>query len=63
VVHGIIADPQATGQAAFQVLGENSLVDPKPSPLLDFWFGSHPPIWFRAAFAKHYDPWAPGAEP
>jgi len=63
VVHGIVKDPQATGQAAFQVLGENSFDDPKPAPFYEFWTGSHPPIWLRAAFAKHYDPWAPGAEP
>ncbi len=63
VVHGIVADPQATGQAAFQLLGDNALVDPNPSPFVEFWTGSHPPIWFRAAFAKHYDPWAPDAQP
>jgi STE24 endopeptidase len=63
VVHGIVADPQATGQAAFQLLGDNSLVDPSPSPFVEFWTGSHPPIWFRAAFAKHYNPWAPDAQP
>jgi len=63
VVHGIVANPQATGQAAFQLLGDNSLVDPNPSPFVEFWTGSHPPIWFRAAFAKHYDPWAPDAQP
>jgi Zn-dependent protease with chaperone function len=63
VIHGIVANPQATGQAAFQLLGDNSLVDPNPSPFVEFWTGSHPPIWFRAAFAKHYDPWAPDAQP
>jgi Zn-dependent protease with chaperone function len=63
VVHGIVADPQAAGQAAFQVLGDNSLVDPDPSPFVEFWTRSHPPIWFRAAFAKHYNPWAPDAQP
>jgi STE24 endopeptidase len=63
VVHGIVADPQATGQAAFQLLGQTSDVSPIPSPISQFWFGSHPPIWFRAAFAKHYDPWTPDAEP
>ncbi len=63
VVHGIVADPQVTGQAAFQLLGDNSLVDPSPSPFVEFWTGSHPPIWFRAAFAKHYDPWAADAQP
>jgi STE24 endopeptidase len=63
VVHGIVADPQTAGQGAFQLLGDNSLVDPSPSPFVEFWTGSHPPIWFRAAFAKHYDPWAPDAQP
>lgn len=63
VVHGIVADPQSTGQAAFQVLGDNSLDYPFPAPFVEFWTGSHPPIWFRAAFAKHYDPWAANAEP
>jgi Zn-dependent protease with chaperone function len=63
VVQGIVADPQATGQAGFQLIGQTSDVSPIPSPLSQFWFGSHPPIWFRAAFAKHYQPFAPGNEP
>jgi Zn-dependent protease with chaperone function len=62
-VHGIVADPQATAQAAFQLLGENSYADPFPSPLLEFWTYSHPAVGFRAAFAKHYDPWVLGAAP
>jgi Zn-dependent protease with chaperone function len=63
VVHGIVADPQATAQAAFQVLGENSLSNPHPPAFVNFWAADHPPIWFRAAFGKHYDPWAPNAAP
>ena len=63
VVHGVVADPQQSAQQAFQVLGENSLDPPDPSPLVGFWTGSHPPTWLRAAFARHYDPWAAGAEP
>lgn len=63
VVQGIIANPQLTGQSAFQLLGENSFDDPAPHPLFDFWTGSHPPLWFRAAFAKDYKPFAPGSEP
>ncbi len=62
-VHGIIANPQATAQAAFDLLGENSFDNPYPSPLLEFWTYSHPSIGRRAAFAKYYDPWAAGAEP
>jgi len=63
VVHGIVADPQGAGQASFQLLGENQVVNPNPSAFIEFWTDSHPSIPFRAAFAKHYDPWAPGAEP
>lgn len=63
VVHGIIANPQATGRAAFQVLGENSLDDPTPAPFYEWWVDSHPPIWLRAAFAARYDPWAAGEAP
>jgi Zn-dependent protease with chaperone function len=63
VVHGIVADPQAAAQSAFQLLGENSFDDPAPHPFISFWTGSHPPIWFRAAFAKDYKPFAPGNQP
>ena len=63
VVHGIVADPQAAGQASFQLLGESQFVEPNPSAFVEFWTDSHPSIGFRAAFAKHYDPWGPGAEP
>jgi STE24 endopeptidase len=62
-VHGLVAHPQATAQAAFDVLGKTSFADPNPSPLYEFWTGSHPAIGRRAAFAKAYDPWAPGFEP
>jgi len=62
-VHGIVADPQTVGQRSFQVLGEESLDDPTPHPVFDFWFGTHPPIWFRAAFAEAYNPWAQGKQP
>jgi len=62
-VHGIVADPQAVGVRSFQVLGEESLDDPTPHPVYDWWFGTHPSIAFRAAFAKAYDPWAAGEGP
>jgi Zn-dependent protease with chaperone function len=45
------------------VLGKTSFADPNPSPLYEFWTYSHPSIGRRAAFAKAYDPWAPGFEP
>ncbi len=62
-IHGIVADPQATAKQAFQVLGEQSLVDPNPSPFVEFWTFSHPSISSRAAFAATYNPWAPGQHP
>ena len=62
-IHGIVADPQATGRGAFQVLGETSYDDPNPSQFIEFWTYSHPSIGRRAAFAAHYDPWAPGMQP
>ena len=62
-VHGIVSDPQATGQAAEQMLGESFYADPNPPALVEFWTDSHPSTPFRAAFARHYNPWAPGEAP
>ena len=62
-IHGIVADPQTTAQQSFQVLGEQSLVDPNPNRFVEFWTFSHPSISSRAAFAAAYDPWAPGRQP
>jgi STE24 endopeptidase len=62
-VHGIVADPQATAQHSFQVLGEQSLTDPSPNRFVEFWTFSHPSIGSRAAFAASYNPWAPGQHP
>jgi Zn-dependent protease with chaperone function len=62
-VHGIVANPQTVGLKSFRVLGEDSLDDPTPHPLYDWWFDTHPPTLFRAAFAEAYDPWAAGEHP
>jgi STE24 endopeptidase len=62
-VHGIVADPQAVGLRSFQVLGEDSLDDPTPHPLFEWWFDSHPTTRFRAGFAEAYDPWDVGEHP
>jgi STE24 endopeptidase len=62
-VHGLIADPQAAGQKSFEVLGKDALEDPAPHPIFEWWFDTHPTIRFRAAFARAYDPWAPGEQP
>ena len=62
-IHGLVPDPQAAAQGAFNVLGKTSFADPNPSPFYEFWTGSHPAIGRRAAFAKAYNPWTPGYEP
>jgi STE24 endopeptidase len=63
VIHGIVADPQATTQQSFQRLGEASLEDPMPHPFVEFWTSSHPSIASRAAFAAAYNPWTAGQHP
>jgi Zn-dependent protease with chaperone function len=62
-IHGIVGDPQTTVQQGFQKLGETSLDDPTPHPLVDFWTSSHPSIAERAAFAAAYNPWVTGRHP
>lgn len=62
-VHGIVANPQETARSSFQVLGETSYDVPNPSQFLEFWTYGHPSIGRRAAFAAHYNPWAPGSRP
>ncbi len=62
-IHGLVPDPQTTARNAFDVLGETSFDDPNPNPLYVFWTYTHPSIGHRAAFARAYDPWAPGMEP
>jgi STE24 endopeptidase len=62
-VHGIVSNPRSVGRRSFQVLGEQSLDDPAPHPAFERWFGTHPPLWFRAAFSAAYDPWRAGEQP
>ena len=62
-MHGILPNPQRTGAETFQLLGEESLTDPTPSPLVEFWTFSHPSVSRRMAFAAAYDPWMPGKQP
>ncbi len=62
-VHGIVKDPQAAAQGAFDVLGQTSFADPNPSRFMEFWTFDHPAIGRRAAFGKAYNPWLPGVTP
>ena len=63
VIHGIVANPQATAQQSFQLLGEMSLTDPNPNRFVEFWTFSHPSVSSRAAFAASYNPWTSGQHP
>jgi len=45
---------------AFIKFAEDSKVDPYPSPFIEFWRSSHPPLGKRIAFALSYRPWENG---
>jgi STE24 endopeptidase len=60
LAYGIVADPNAADARSFQVLGEEDLDDPDPSPFIEFWLYTHPPIEERIRFALSYKPWAEG---
>ncbi len=60
VTYGVVADPNASEARAFQVLGEEDLADPDPSPFIKFWLYSHPPLDDRIRFAATYKPWGEG---
>ena len=57
VIHGIVENPNAVTAHTFQVLGEEGLDDPNPSPFIEFWTYSHPSISNRVRFSESYDPW------
>jgi STE24 endopeptidase len=62
-INGLVPDPQATAQSAFDALGRSDFSDPNPNRLYEFWAFDHPSIPRRAAFAHAYNPWAPGLHP
>ena len=63
IIHGIVPNPEQTAASGFQVLGEVSLAEPDPNPLLVFWIYSHPSISRRLSFAARYNPWQAGSHP
>jgi STE24 endopeptidase len=63
VIHGIVPDSAEVAAHAFQVLGEQDLSDPNPSPFIKFWLYSHPALGDRLVFAHSYDPWSKGESP
>ena len=60
VAYGIVPDPNAAEAHALQILGEEDLEDPDPSPFIRFWLYTHPPLDDRIRFAARYKPWAEG---
>jgi STE24 endopeptidase len=63
VLHGVVPDASAAAAGSLQILGDEDLEEPSPSPAVVFWFYTHPPIRDRIAFAYEYNPWAAGRSP
>ncbi len=60
VAYGIVPDPNAAEAHALQILGEEDLEDPDPSPFIRLWLYTHPPLDDRIRFAATCKPWAEG---
>lgn len=60
LAYGTVTDPNAADARSFQVLGQEDLDDPDPSPFIKFWLYTHPPLEERIRFALSYKPWAQG---
>ncbi len=60
LAYGTVPDPNAADARSFQVLGQEDLADPDPSPFIKFWLYTHPPLEDRIRFALSYKPWAEG---
>jgi len=60
VAYGVVPDPNAAEVHALQILGEQDLADPDPSPFIKIWLYTHPPLADRIRFAAAYKPWAEG---
>jgi Zn-dependent protease with chaperone function len=60
VAYGVVPDPNAAEMQSLQILGQEDLSDPDPSPFIRFWLYTHPPLGDRIRFAAVYRPWAEG---
>ncbi len=60
VAYGVVHDPNAAEARSLQILGEEDLEEPAPSPFIKFWLYTHPPLDERIRFAISYKPWAEG---
>ena len=60
VAYGFVPDPNIAEISALQILGNEDLGDPDPSPFIKFWLYTHPALEDRIRFAATYKPWAEG---
>jgi len=60
VAYGVVPDPNTADVQSFQIMAEEDLEDPDPSPLIRFWLYTHPSTDERIRFAATYKPWAEG---
>jgi Zn-dependent protease with chaperone function len=60
VAYGVVPDPNTADVQSFQIMAEEDLEDPEPSPFIRFWLYSHPSTEERIRFAASYKPWAEG---
>jgi Zn-dependent protease with chaperone function len=60
VAYGVVADPNTADVQSFQIMAQEDLEDPDPSPFIRFWLYTHPSTEERIRFAATYKPWAEG---
>jgi len=60
VAYGVVPDPNSADVQSFQIMAQEDLEDPDPSPYIRFWLYTHPSTEERIRFAATYKPWAEG---
>ena len=60
VAYGVVSDPNTADVQSFQIMAQEDLEDPNPSPFIRFWLYTHPSTEERIRFAATYKPWAEG---
>ncbi len=60
VAYGVVSDPNTADVQSFQIMAQEDLEDPDPSPFIRFWLYTHPSTEERIHFAATYKPWAEG---
>ncbi len=60
VAYGVVSDPNTADVQSFQIMAQEDLEDPDPSPFIRFWLYTHPSTEERIRFAATYKPWAEG---